>query len=195
MLHLIAARRKGCNSLPPLLPTTHNAILGPVSTPIGIFGAAFSPLGLGVMSYPGEPLTACQAWLQRWLPHMPVVHQSPWLDELATQLSGYFSGERQTFTIPLDLRGTAFQQEIWRTLQTISYGEVWSYGQLAAAIGRPTASRAVGAANARNPVPILVPCHRLVSSSGTLVGYAGGVVLKQRLLQIEGALGRIRAAR
>lgn len=174
------------------LNNTYTAILGPVSTPIGIFSAAFSPVGLGVMAYPGQPITACEDWLQRWVPQVPVLDRSPWLDELAAQLSGYFNGERQRFTIPLDLRGTPFQQQVWRALQTISYGEVWSYRQLATAIGRPQASRAVGAANARNPVPILVPCHRLVSSSGTLVGYAGGIALKQRLLQREGALDRIK---
>lgn len=173
------------------LPPTNTAILGTISTPLGVFGAAFSSVGLGVMSYPGEPLTACEAWIERWLPHATVIEQSPWLDALATQLSSYLMGQRQHFSIPLDLRGTAFQQQVWRTLQTIPYGQVWSYRQLAVTIGRPQASRAVGAANARNPLPILVPCHRLVSSNGQLVGYAGGVALKQRLLQIEGALGQL----
>lgn len=170
------------------IQTADTAVLGSVSTSVGVFGVAFSPLGLGRMTYPIETISLCRDWLQRWLPDTPAIHESPRLDELAAQLNAYFDGTLRTFSIPLDLRGTPFQREVWRTLQTIGYGHVWTYTQLANVIGRPQAARAVGSANALNPIPILVPCHRLVGSSGTLTGYAGGVSLKQRLLQLEGAL-------
>lgn len=165
----------------------HVAVAGTVDTPIGRFSAAFSPLGLGRLLSPSESVSHCEAWVQRWLPDAPVIHESPQLAQLAATLNGYFAGTQRTFDIPLDLRGTPFQQQVWRMLQTIPYGEVWSYGRLAQAIGRPAAARAVGAANALNPIAILVPCHRLIGSDGKLHGYAGGIALKQRLLQLEGA--------
>jgi O-6-methylguanine DNA methyltransferase len=172
------------------MPTTGAAVLGTIDTPIGRFGAAFSPAGLGQLAAPRQPFAACEAWVRRWLPDAPVLDESPWLEQLSIELNAYFAGALRTFSIPLDLRGTPFQQDVWRTLQTIPYGEVWSYTQLAHAIGRPKAVRAVGAANALNPVAILVPCHRLIGSDGALRGYAGGLELKQQLLQLEGALDR-----
>ena len=101
------------------------------------------------------------------------------------QLNEYFSGRRKTFTINLAPRGTPFQQRVWRALQTIPYGRTLSYGQIAKAIGRPKASRAVGAANGQNPVSIVVPCHRVIGSNGKLVGYGGGLSIKETLLAHE----------
>ena len=101
------------------------------------------------------------------------------------QLDEYFSGKRKNFSIPLDLRGTDFQMKVWNALQIIPYGKTVSYGQLAAITGNPKASRAVGMANNRNPVPVIVPCHRVIGSDGSLTGYAGGLELKKQLLELE----------
>jgi methylated-DNA-[protein]-cysteine S-methyltransferase len=103
----------------------------------------------------------------------------------AAQLAEYFAGERREFDVPLGPRGTAFQQLVWRQLGRIPFGETRSYGELAHALGRPSASRAVGAANGRNPISILVPCHRVIAGSGALTGYAGGLEAKEWLLAHE----------
>lgn len=103
----------------------------------------------------------------------------------ARQLAEYFAGERRAFDLPLAPRGTGFQQLVWRALLAIPYGETRSYGDLARAIGRPAAARAVGAANARNPLAIVVPCHRVIGASGQLTGYAGGMPAKRWLLEHE----------
>jgi methylated-DNA-[protein]-cysteine S-methyltransferase len=102
------------------------------------------------------------------------------------QLRAYFAGELRRFDLPLDPQGTAFQLRVWRELETIPFGAVRSYAHVAAKIGAPKAVRAVGAANGANPLPIVVPCHRVIGSSGKLVGYGGGLPLKQRLLELEG---------
>lgn len=105
--------------------------------------------------------------------------------EVARQLDEYFAGERREFDLPLAPRGTDFQRSVWRELTTIPYGRTTSYGAMAANLGTPTASRAVGAANGRNPISIIVPCHRVIAANGALTGYAGGLDKKQRLLALE----------
>ena len=105
--------------------------------------------------------------------------------EVARQLAAYFAGERRTFDVPLDLKGTPFQREVWQALTEIPFGATERYGALAARLGRPGASRAVGAANGHNPVAILVPCHRVVDANGRLAGYAGGLERKRWLLKHE----------
>lgn len=105
--------------------------------------------------------------------------------EIVRQLGAYFAGDLTDFDLPLDPRGTPFQLAVWRALRTIPYGETRSYGQLAKAIGRPTASRAVGAANGANPLPIVVPCHRVIGSTGKLTGFGGGLPIKAALLTLE----------
>jgi methylated-DNA-[protein]-cysteine S-methyltransferase len=107
------------------------------------------------------------------------------LPAVREQLAAYFAGELRAFDVPLDLRGTAFQQRVWAALRDIPYGETRTYGELAAALGAPSASRAVGLANGRNPISIVVPCHRVVGASGSLTGYAGGVERKRALLDLE----------
>src|SRR5712691_634496 len=107
------------------------------------------------------------------------------LAETARQLGAYFAGELTTFDLPLDLDGTGFQQTVWAGLREIPYGETISYSELARRIGQPTASRAVGLANGRNPVSIVVPCHRVVGSNGSLTGYGGGLPRKHFLLALE----------
>jgi methylated-DNA-[protein]-cysteine S-methyltransferase len=108
--------------------------------------------------------------------------------EAARQLRAYFAGKLREFDLPLDMHGTDFQLRVWRELERIPYGETRSYSQIAAAIGTPQAVRAVGAANGANPIPIVVPCHRVIGAGGKLVGYGGGLPLKRRLLELEGAL-------
>lgn len=115
--------------------------------------------------------------------------KDPALDDGARQLDEYFAGRRHHFDLPLAAGGTAFQQQVWRALVAIPYGETRSYRDIAMHIGRIRAVRAVGAANGRNPLPIVVPCHRVVGSDGSLTGFAGGLALKRQLLELEGALG------
>jgi methylated-DNA-[protein]-cysteine S-methyltransferase len=105
----------------------------------------------------------------------------------ADQLREYFAGHRRTFDLPLAPHGTGFQQRVWAQLCRIPFGQTRSYGEIAAAIGRPSASRAVGAANGRNPIWIIVPCHRVIGANGHLTGYAGGMDVKRWLLAHEGA--------
>ena len=109
----------------------------------------------------------------------------PVLVETERQLGEYFAGKRKTFSVALDMRGTRFQKNVWEALVAIPFGETRSYGQLAQQLGNPRASRAVGAANGRNPVSIIVPCHRVIGSSGKLTGFAGGLDIKARLLGLE----------
>jgi methylated-DNA-[protein]-cysteine S-methyltransferase len=111
--------------------------------------------------------------------------QHPVLVETERQLGQYFAGKRKTFSIALDMRGTRFQKDVWEALLAIPFGETRSYGQLAKQLGNPRASRAVGAANGRNPVSIIVPCHRVIGSSGKLTGFAGGLDAKAHLLGLE----------
>jgi len=105
--------------------------------------------------------------------------------EAARQLREYFMGRRTSFDLALHPKGTPFQRDVWKALLTIPYGETRSYGDIARQIGRPTAVRAVGLANGRNPLPIVVPCHRVIGSTGALVGYGGGLPVKQALLDRE----------
>lgn len=109
----------------------------------------------------------------------------PVLAAATTQLEEYFAGHRQEFDIPLDLTGTEFQRAAWSALASVPYGETRSYRQQAEAIGRPKAVRAIGAANGRNPIPIVLPCHRIVGSDGSLTGYGGGLSIKEYLLNHE----------
>jgi O-6-methylguanine DNA methyltransferase len=110
------------------------------------------------------------------------------------ELEEYFSGQRRNFSFPLDLRGTEFQLACWRALLAIPYGETRSYADIARAVGRPQGFRAIGMANNRNPIAIVVPCHRVIASDGSLCGYGGGLETKRRLLELEGALSGTLAA-
>lgn len=112
-------------------------------------------------------------------------HQHPMLLRVKKQLEQYFAGQRQQFDLPLDFKGTDFQQQVWQTLLTIPYGETRSYKEIAVQIGNEKAVRAVGAANGKNPISIIAPCHRVIGSGGALVGFAGGLDKKQILLSLE----------
>ncbi|AVP97839.1 cysteine methyltransferase [Ahniella affigens] len=105
--------------------------------------------------------------------------------EARRQLAEYFAGTRQVFDLAIGPQGTAFQTRVWQTLQQIPYGETWSYADLASRLGQAKAVRAVGAANGRNPVPIIIPCHRVIGSDGSMTGFGGGIAIKQQLLELE----------
>jgi len=149
-----------------------------------------SPLGLLTLVEEDAALAGLYMVDQRHLPD-PARHgerDDDVLPQLREQLDAYWSGSLQEFTVPLRTTGTPFQVRVWAALTTIPYGETWSYGKLAAEIGQPTASRAVGLANGKNPVGIVVPCHRVVGSSGSLTGYGGGLERKRWLLDHELAM-------
>jgi methylated-DNA-[protein]-cysteine S-methyltransferase len=114
-----------------------------------------------------------------------VESENPILRETERQLGAYFAGKLKTFTVPLDFKGTAFQRRVWEALLTIPFGETRSYGEIARQIGNPSASRAVGAANGKNPISIIAPCHRVIGSTGELTGFAGDLEAKERLLGLE----------
>lgn len=142
-----------------------------------------TPLGAMALAGEGEAVTAL------YLPGAPLPkiaeHETPVLARAREQLLDYLAGRRRDFDLPLDLVGTPFQREVWMALRAIPYGQTRTYGQIAAAVGRPKAVRAVGQANHRNPIAIFIPCHRVVGANGSLTGYAGGVELKQALLELE----------
>ena len=155
-------------------------------TPLGTVRLAASPAGLCGLWFDGQrhlpaQLDGPSAWAQ--------AADHPVLKEAAAQLQQYLRGERQHFDLPLDLAGgTAFQQAVWQALLRIPPGRTTSYGALGREIGRPAAVRAVGAAVGRNPLSLVVPCHRVLGGDGSLTGYAGGLERKAALLRLEGAL-------
>lgn len=114
-----------------------------------------------------------------------VCEETPFIKQAVNELQEYFEGRRREFTVPLHPQGTDFQLRVWQVLRTIPYGKTWSYKQVATAAGNPNASRAVGMANNRNPIAIIIPCHRVIGANGRLVGYAGGLDVKEKLLEIE----------
>lgn len=116
---------------------------------------------------------------------------NPHIDELRRQLSEYFSGGRRDFTVPLAYAGTAFQEQVWSALRHIPYGQTWSYLDLALAVGDRGATRAVGAANGKNPIAIVIPCHRIINENGGLGGYGGGLWRKRILLDLERGQGQL----
>lgn len=126
-----------------------------------------------------------------YLPGAPVprimCRETPLLAEARRQLLAYLAGELREFDLPLSPAGTQFQRQVWEELRKVPYGRTVSYGELARRVGRPKAARAVGQANHNNPIPIIIPCHRVVGSGGALTGYAGGLEIKEKLLRLEGA--------
>lgn len=114
-----------------------------------------------------------------------VCQETPVIKQAVSELQEYLEGRRREFTVPLHPQGTDFQLRVWQVLRTIPYGKTWSYKQVATAAGNPNASRAVGMANNRNPIAIIIPCHRVIGANGRLVGYAGGLDVKEKLLEIE----------
>ncbi len=156
-----------------------------IESPIGLLTLVASDVGLvAVLWEDDDPLRV------RLGPLAPD-DAHPVLMETMRQLRGYFAGEVTTFDLPLDMRGTDFQKSVWAALLAIPYGETRSYGVIAREIGRPGASRAVGAANGRNPLSIVAPCHRVVGTGGHLTGFAGGLEAKAALLALERRAGEL----
>lgn len=123
------------------------------------------------------------------IPRDAVIYETDLLKEAGRQLQAYFSGKLRVFNLPLAPNGTAFQLRVWQSLQTIPYGETRSYQEIAQSIGNKKACRAVGQANNRNPIPIIIPCHRVIGANGKLVGYGSGLEIKARLLELEKQYG------
>ncbi len=140
-----------------------------------------TPVGLLQLGYQDNTLTSLRPWDGATTDHTPTA----FTQTVADQLTAYCQGQRTVFDISLAPHGTPFQQAVWHALQTIPYGQTRTYGQIATAIGNPKAARAVGMANNRNPLMIVIPCHRVVGAKGDLVGYAGGLSMKQWLLDLE----------
>ena len=159
-----------------------------VSTAMGECVVMATEAGVCWAGTPGATFESALARTKRWLQFERIVQGEgiASLRQATDELRRYFAGERVQFSCPLDLRGTPFQLSVWRELCRIPYGEVRSYGEIASAIGRASASRAVGAANGANPIAIIVPCHRVIGSGGTLTGYSGGLPTKSWLLSLEG---------
>jgi O-6-methylguanine DNA methyltransferase len=158
-----------------------------LATPLGVLSAASTARGLGYLGFGEQARQHAAAWARRWLPEASLVDDQPAPHELADQIAAYFAGALREWSLPLDLRGTPFQLEAWRALCQIPYGSTRAYSEHAAAIGHPRAVRAVGAANGANPISLIVPCHRLIGKGGSLVKYGGGLEIKRRLLELEGA--------
>lgn len=152
-----------------------------IDSPLGTLTLAASDAGLHAIEFPRNvhPVPRGAGWRESG-------HRL--LDALQAQLGEYFAGQRRQFDLPLAPQGTLFQREVWAMLAQIPYGTTWSYGQLAQRLGKPDAVRAVGAANGRNPLPIVLPCHRVIGADGALTGFGGGLPAKAWLLRLEGAL-------
>jgi len=148
-----------------------------LDTPIGELLLAGDDDGLAMVGFPKGPM--------RRNPESDWIFNEKPLTAARRQLREYFAGKRRSFELPLKLSGTNFQQSVLRALQEIPYGETVSYGEIARRIGRPRAVRAVGAANGRNPLPIVIPCHRVIGKSGDLTGFGGGLDTKEALLRLE----------
>jgi methylated-DNA-[protein]-cysteine S-methyltransferase len=153
-----------------------------VDSPVGRLKLVASDVGLAAILWENENPRRVR------LGHLVEDKSHPVLLETQCQLAEYFAGKRQAFAVQLDFAGTEFQRRVWAALLTIPYGETRSYAQIAAQLGKPTAVRAVGAANGKNPISILAPCHRVIGSSGKLTGFAGGLDAKAHLLALEGSV-------
>ncbi|HEY4218612.1 MAG TPA: methylated-DNA--[protein]-cysteine S-methyltransferase [Gemmatimonadaceae bacterium] len=163
-----------------------------IETPLGAMIAGATPTDLVLLEFVGRPIMDAQ--IARLEKHLGCAHQageSPIFGQLATQLDEYFAGQRRDFDIPMRAPGTEFQELVWTALQRIPCGATRSYGALAVSIGRPTAVRALAHANRDNRISILIPCHRVIGSDGTLTGYGGGLWRKQKLLDLEAGVGRL----
>ena len=157
-----------------------------IDTPLGPFLAGAMDSAVCLLEFTDSDRVELQlASVCRSLNAVAQPGDHPLLEALAFELGEYFNGARCAFSVPLRPPGSAFQQAVWNALRAVPYGETRSYTQVAVMLGAPRASRAVGAANGRNPISILIPCHRLVGSDGSLTGYGGGLWRKQRLLDLE----------
>ncbi|KUO96345.1 methylated-DNA--[protein]-cysteine S-methyltransferase [Ferroacidibacillus organovorans] len=144
--------------------------------------------GLCTILFSDETYENLERWVKKSIPGAILKADETKLLPYIDEIRDYLCGRLQVFSSPLDLRGTPFQVQVWRALQQIPYGQTRSYSEIAANVGRKNAVRAVGAANGANPLPIMIPCHRVIGKNGTLTGYSGGLDIKVRLLKLEGHL-------
>lgn len=142
--------------------------------------------GLCMITLPNESFATLQTWVERRIPNAVLIRAPERMSAYRRQLHEYLEGERTAFDFPLDLRGTEFQASVWEALTRIPYGQTRTYSELADALGHPKAVRAVGAANGANPIPIVIPCHRLIGKNNALTGFRGGLKVKEELLRLEG---------
>ncbi len=161
-----------------------------VDSPIGKLLLVADARALCAVYFPNHPDGAVANELPLTPGSPPTQH--PILRETAKQLAEYFAGARRDFELPLATGGTDFQQQVWGSLRTIPYAATWSYGQLAVSVGNRNASRAVGAANGKNPIPIIIPCHRVIGANGSLTGFGGGEPTKRWLLDHEAKVAGLR---
>ncbi len=158
-----------------------------VDTPVGKLWVAVSEKGVVRLALPTSAQQArFWAWIARHYPEAKEEERRT--TGVQKELDEYFAGKRRGFSLSFDLQGTVFQRAVWSALTQIPYGQTATYATLAKSIDRPRAVRAVGAANGANPIPIIIPCHRVIGTDGSLTGYAGGLSLKRWLLELEGAL-------
>lgn len=166
-----------------------------MSTPVGLLFLARTDRGLRYLEFLDR-----RSLKRTFASHAAGVPDAEWVPSLlelkpvVDQLEGYFCGDVRAFDLPLDLAGSEFQLRVWRALRRIPYGQTRSYGQIAKAVGQPAAARAVGLANHENPIAIVVPCHRVIGSDGSLTGYGGGLPRKRRLLELEARFANLAGA-
>lgn len=142
--------------------------------------------GLCRITWPQESFETLQHWVGKKVPGAVLTEDAAQMSAYVEQLGEYLAGDRTAFSLPLDMRGTPFQTSVWQALTEIPFGETRSYSDLAASVGSPQAVRAVGTANGANPIPIIVPCHRVIGKNNALTGFRGGLQVKETLLQLEG---------
>lgn len=173
--------------------TTQVVYYAEMDSPIGPLTIGATEQGVCIIHFGSleNSLPTIKAWVKK----NGIKGKLEWNEEkispVIQQLREYFSGQRVSFELPLDLYGTRFQKRVWEALQNIGYGETRSYKEIAQEIGAPKAVRAIGGANNQNPLPIIIPCHRVIGSNGNMVGYGGGLDKKATLLQLEGVIEKI----
>jgi O-6-methylguanine DNA methyltransferase len=160
---------------------------GVVETPLGQLRAAVTESGVVRIALPRSSGAGFAGWLRTVYADAERVPWLPLLDKLAQELGEYFAGKRREFSIPVEPRGTEFQRAVWREIAAIPYGETLTYAEVSRGAGRPSAVRAAGTATGANPIPILIPCHRVIAAHGKLGGFSGGLDAKRRLLALEKA--------
>lgn len=160
-----------------------------METPIGVLTLVATEKGLCQLLFGDFNETGAKIRMRMAKRNMrrEIIRDDAYFRETTKQLQEYFHGRREMFDLPVDMQGTTFQKSVWEVLQRIPYGETQSYKQVAIAIHSPKAVRAIGSANNKNPLPIIIPCHRVIGSNGAIVGYGGGIEKKKKLLELEGA--------
>jgi O-6-methylguanine DNA methyltransferase len=158
-----------------------------VETPIGRILVAATPAGVCRVCFPSERPEHRYLWFNRYFSILPLEQRYPVVDRAVQEIEEYFARRRHSFDLPLDLRGTEFQLRVWTELAKVPFGVTTSYGELARRVGKPGGARAIGNALGSNPVPIIVPCHRVIGHDQSLVGFGGGLSIKEQLLELEQA--------